>query len=127
MSVKPIWIHLETVRMIHHRQILEHGGAPGLRDAHLLEAAIARPQQLLAYQKPLPTIVELAAAYASGLVRNHPFVDGNKRTALVTCRLFLDLNGVAMSLSDVEKYHLILQLAAGDITEWQFATLISDE
>ncbi len=127
MSGKPIWICLEAIRMIHHRQILEHGGAPGLRDAHLLEAAVARPQQLFAYQKPLPTIAELAAAYASALVRNHPFVDGNKRTALVACRLFLDLNGGAMKLTDVEKYHCIQQLAAGDITEWQFAMLISDE
>jgi death-on-curing protein len=127
MSGKPVWVRLEAIRMIHHRQIREHGGMPGLRDAGLLEAAVARPQQLFASKKPLPTIPELAAACASGLVRNPPFVDGNKRTALVACRLFLDLNGGAMKLTHVEKYHCIQQLAAGDITEWQFAMLISDE
>jgi death on curing protein len=127
VTFTPIWVRIETVAIIHRRQILEHGGAPGLRATHLLEAALARPQQLFAYQEPSPTVAELAAAYASGIIRNHPFVDGNKRTALVTCRLFLDLNGIQMRCSDLQRYHYIWELASGDLSEQQFAHLIGGD
>ena len=88
-----VWLLEETLTAIHHRQIAEHGGGEGLRDEGLLASALARPQNLLAYAESPPDLASLAAAYAYGIARNHPFVDGNKRTALVATRTFLILNG----------------------------------
>ncbi len=78
-----VWLLEETVIAIHHRQISEHGGSEGLRDEELLASALARPQNLLVYAQPRPDLAALAAAYAYGIARDHPFVDGNKRTSLV--------------------------------------------
>lgn len=83
-----VWLIEETLRAIHKRQIAEHGGSDGLRDEGLLSSALARPKNLLAYGEPPPDLASLAAAYAYGIARNHPFVDGNKRTALVAARTF---------------------------------------
>lgn len=102
---------------IHHRQISEHGGAEGLRDEGLLESVLARPQNLALYAQPRPDLADLAAAYAYGIARNHPFIDGNKRTALVMIRTFLLLNGVDLKASQEEKYVTFLQLAQGALTE----------
>ena len=89
-----VWLLEEAILTIHQRQIAEHGGTGGLRDHGLLTSALVRPQQLLSYGQPSPELASFAASYAYGIARNHPFVDGNKRTALVAARTFLLLNGV---------------------------------
>src|SRR6266850_7258999 len=109
--VKVVWLLEETVLAIHHRQITEHGGAEGVRDGGLLSSALAHPQNLLAYAQPKPDLASLASAYAFGIARDHPFVDGNKRTALVAARTFLVLNGTNLEASQDEKYLIFLQLA----------------
>ena len=119
-----VWLLEETLIAIHQRQISEHGGREGLRDEGLLASALARPQNFLAYAQPPPDIAALAAAYAFGIARNHPFVDGNKRTALVAARTFLLLNGVNLRASQDEKYLTFLQLAQGSLTEEQLADWI---
>lgn len=119
-----VWLLEETVIAIHSRQISEHGGGEGLRDEGLLSSAMARPKNLLAYAKPRPDLAALAAAYAYGIARDHPFVDGNKRTALVTARTFLLLNGVNLEASQDEKYLTFLGLAEGAVTEEQLADWI---
>ncbi len=113
-----IWIDAETALAIHDRQLAEHGGISGVRDYNLLASALARPQQIAAYGD-LPDITTLAAAYAFGIARNHPFADGNKRTAYVTARLFLKLNGYDINASQEEKYSTFYDLAAGKISEEQ--------
>jgi len=116
-----IWVGKRLVLAIHNRQIAEHGGSAELRDEGLLESALARPQQLQAYGDPAPDLADLAAALAHGLARNHPFVDGNKRTAHVAYRTFLALNGVEFTATDEEKYITMLTLAEGKLTERDFA------
>ena len=112
-----VWLLEEAILTIHQRQIAEHGGSGGLRDHGLLTSALARPQQLLSYGQPSPDLASLAASYAYGIARNHPFVDGNKRTALVAARTFLLLNGVNVQAAQVDKWLTFLQLAAGSLTE----------
>jgi len=119
-----IWLLEETVIAIHHRQIAEHGGGEGVRDEGLLASALARPQNLLAYGQPQPDLAALAAAYAFGIARDHPFVDGNKRTALVVVRTFLLLNGVDLEAGQDEKFLTFLQLAEGSLTEAELADWI---
>jgi death-on-curing protein len=119
-----VWLLEETVIAIHQRQISEHGGSEGLRDEGLLASALARPPNVLAYAQPPPDLAVLAAAYAYGIARNHPFVDGNKRTALVAARTFLLLNGVNLEANQDEKYLTFLQLAQGTLTEEQLADWI---
>jgi death on curing protein len=119
-----VWLLEEAVIAIHQRQISEHGGSEGLRDEGLLASALARPQNVLAYAQPPPDLAVLAAAYAYGIARNRPFVDGNKRTALVAARTFLLLNGVNLEANQDEKYLTFLQLAQGTLTEEQLADWI---
>lgn len=114
---EPIWVLLEAARAIQSRQVAEHGGIVGVRDDGLLESAMARPRNLWAYGDPAPDLAALAAAYAYGLARNHPFHDGNKRVALVVCRLFLLSNGLDLAASQEEKFRTFLGLAAGDVDE----------
>ncbi len=114
---KIVWLLEETITAIHHRQIAEHGGSEGLRDEGLLLSALARPQNLLAYGEPAPDLASLAAAYAYGIARNHPFVDGNKRTALVAARTFLILNGVDLEATQDDKVLTFLSLAEGAVSE----------
>lgn len=116
-----VFIEKQLVLAIHDRQIAEHGGMDGLRDDGLLESALARPQQLQAYSDPPPDLADLAASLAYGLARNHPFIDGNKRTAHVAYRTFLELNGVEPVATDEEKYMTILALAEGKLSESDFA------
>lgn len=116
-----IWPEKLLVLAIHDRQVAEHGGLAGLRDEGLLESALARPQQLYAYGDPPPDLADLAASLAFGIARNHPFLDGNKRTAHVTYRTFLELNGAELQASDEEKYVAILALAEGKLPERDFA------
>lgn len=113
----------ETVRAIHQRQVAEHGGGSGVRDEGLPTSALTRPRNVLAYGKE-PDLAALAASYAFGIVRNHPFVDGNKRTALVAARTFLLLNGVNLAASQEEKYPIFLHLAEGSVSEEQLSEWI---
>lgn len=119
-----LWLLEETLTAIHHRQIAEHGGSEGLRDEGLLSSALARPKNLLAYGEPRPDLASLAAAYAYGIARNHPFVDGNKRTALVAARTFLILNGVNLNATQDDKVLTILNLAEGGMSEGELADWI---
>ena len=121
---KIVWLLEETLTAIHYRQIAEHGGSEGLRDEGLLLSALARPQNLLAYDEPAPDLASLAAAYAYGISRNHPFVDGNKRTALVAARTFLILNGADMEATQDDKVLTFLNLAEGAISEEELADWI---
>jgi death on curing protein len=109
-----IWVDTSVAIAAHSEQLAEHGGAAGIRDANMLESAMARPQNLVAYGKP--GIADLAASYAFGIARNHPFVDGNKRTAAVISETFLILNGYQLTCSDVELVTTFLALAAGELT-----------
>jgi death-on-curing protein len=113
----PVWIEKRVVLAYHDMQLAEHGGATGVRDEGLLESALARPQNIAAYADDVPTLYRLAAAYAFGIARNHPFVDGNKRTALVVAIAFLERNGVAFAASQQEAYLTFYDLAAGKLTE----------
>jgi death-on-curing protein len=121
MHPEPIWVSHELVIAIHNRQLAEHGGQPGLRDEGLLLSALARPQQRSCYGNPPPDLCVLAASYAFGLAKNHPFLDGNKRTVFVVYRLFLKWNGVEMHADKVDRYLQMLALAAGDHDEESFA------
>jgi len=117
-----VWLEKALVLAIHDRQLAEYGGSDGVRDATLLESALARPQQLYAYGDPAPDLAQLAASLAFGLARNHPFVDGNKRTAYVAYRTFLALNGADLDATDEDKYLTMLALAEGKLSEKDFAT-----
>jgi len=122
---EPIWVKDEVVLAVHNRQLAEHGGGEGIRDLSLLDSALHKLKNLYHYSDPKPTLAAVAAAYAYGICNNHPFVDGNKRTAFVICQLFLNLNGVELLTSQTEKYETFLQLAAGDISERELAAWIS--
>jgi death on curing protein len=119
-----VWLLTETVRAVHSRQISEHGGKPGIRDEGLLLSALARPQNLVAYGDPTPDLSALAASYAYGIARNHPFIDGNKRVALVAARTFLILNGADLEATQQEKYITFLRLAEGGLSEDELAEWI---
>jgi death-on-curing protein len=116
-----IWIEKPFALAIHDRQLAEHGGSPGVRDESLLESALARPQQLHVYGNPPPDLADLAASLAFGLSRNHPFVDGNKRTAAVACEAFIVLNDGILAASDLELYPAYVSLAEGTLDEVDFA------
>jgi death-on-curing protein len=113
------WLSLDAAAAIHEEQLAEHGGAGGTRNEAGLESALARPQNVASYGNP--DAASLAASYAYGIVRNHPFVDGNKRTGWVLCQLFLAKNGLTMTFQDADAVVRMLALAAGEISEEQFA------
>lgn len=114
-----VWVPKEVLTAVHAEQLAEHGGAAGTRDEGLFDSALARPQQLATYGEP--DAADLAASYAFGIARNHPFIDGNKRTAMVAAELFLALNGIELTASDAECVVQMLQLTAGDLPEADFA------
>lgn len=116
----PRWVDQRALLLLHGESLAEHGGLPGVRDAALLDSALARPQQLAAYAQQ-PDIAALAAAYGVGLTRNHPFVDGNKRAAFLVVGLFLGLNGYRLDVTPRAATQVIWHLAAGDIDEPGFA------
>ena len=107
---------------LHEEQLSEHGGAVGLRDLGLLQSALARPQHLVAYGQP--DVAALAAAYGYGVARNHPFVDGNKRTAFTVTELFLTLNGYELVADDPSCVVTMLRVAEGSVSEAEFADWI---
>ncbi len=123
--IEPIWIEEAVVIAIHRRQLAEHGGRDGIRDRGLLESALFRPKNQLAYSEP--TIFELAAAYGYGIAKNHPFVDGNKRTSYIVMRTFLRLNGYDIQASVVEKYDVWVRLADSKLNEAELAHWIEDK
>lgn len=122
---EPIWVLDEVVVSVHRMLLAEHGGSPGIRDKGLLESALARPRQHLAYKSDV-TIFELAAAYCFGLAKNHPFVDGNKRIALAIGAIFLELNSYSLNTPEAEAVVVIEQLAAGKITELELSQWFSN-
>ncbi len=117
------WLKIDRVTAIHQRQIAEHGGADGVRDVGLLESALARPLNIQAYESAAD-IAGLAAAYAFGIVKNHPFLDGNKRTGYVVMETFLVLNGQKLTVSKEDKYYTFIALADGSLSEGELADWI---
>lgn len=110
-----VWVLPAVAEAAHTEQLAEHGGGEGVREAGLMASALARPQNLVAYGDP--DAPALAAAYAYGIARNHPFVDGNKRTAAVVAETFLMLNGYDLTATDAEVVVAFVALAAGELTE----------
>ncbi len=119
--MEPVWIQQQVVILAHEECLAEHGGPSGIRDLGLLESALAKAKNLYAYAEPAPSLARMAAAYAFGIVANHPFVDGNKRTALIASLTFLKLNCITLTADEVEKYRVFYGLAAGVIDEQQMA------
>jgi death-on-curing protein len=121
---EPEWLTTQMVVAIHDEQLAIHGGSAGLRDQALLESALDRPRNRWAYESAeLPA---LAAAYGYGIARNHPFVDGNKRTALLSIYTFLGINGIDFVVPEADAAAMILSLAAGDVSEENLARWIAD-
>ncbi len=116
-----VWLNRAVIIAIHEVQLAEHGGGTGVRDAGLLDSALGKPQQLNNYGEPPPDAAALAASYGYGISRNHPFIDGNKRTGYVSAELFLRLNGWRLTADDASCVVTMLAVAAGDITEEAFA------
>ena len=114
-----VWLNAQVMLAVHEEQLAEHGGGSGVRDQGLFESALSRPLNLAAYGDP--DVAALAAAYGFGLARNHPFVDGNKRTAFVAVELFLALNGWDLMANDAPCVLTMLALAGGDLSEDEFA------
>ena len=121
---EPVWLADELPIALHERLVAEFGGLPGVRDRGLLESAMARPKQLYAYERP--DIVELAAAYAVGVVRNHPFVDGNKRVGFMLAYIFLVRNGYRFAAGEAAATRAVLDLASGALSETHFARWLAD-
>jgi death-on-curing protein len=113
------WITRDIAMAAHTQSLSDHGGSPGVRDESLLESALARPQNLSACGEP--TVYSLAAALAYGLPKNHPFIDGNKRTAFLCGYTFLGLNGAELDADEAEAAAIMVDLAAGEVTEEEFA------
>lgn len=116
-----VWLNRAVIIAIHEVQLAEHGGGTGVRDPGLLDSALGKPQQLNNYGEPPPDAAALAASYGYGISRNHPFIDGNKRTGYVAAELFLRLNGWRLNADDASCVVTMLAVAAGDITEEAFA------
>jgi len=121
---EPFWLTRQMVVAIHDEQLTIHGGASGLRDEGMLESALDRPKNRWSYKQA--ELAELAAAYAFGIARNHPFVDGNKRTSLLALYTFLGVNGVDFILPEAEAAAMILSLAAGEVSEESLTRWIRD-
>ena len=118
------WLRPDVVIAIHDEQIAAHGGHPGIRDLALLLSALARPKNRAAYQTS--SVFDLSAAYAAGIILNHPFVDGNKRTGFLAAYVFLILNGWALTASEAEAVDAVLALAVKDIDETAFSKWLKD-
>lgn len=121
---EPFWLTRQIIVAIHGEQLAIYGGASGLRDEGMLESALDRPKNKWAYERA--ELAELAAAYAYGIARNHPFVDGNKRTSLLALYTFLGVNGVDFEVPEAEAAAMILSLAAGEVSEESLTRWIRD-
>jgi death on curing protein len=124
-KVGPVWLDERDILAIHDRLLAHHGGAAGLRDEGLLKSALARPKQLASYGGDVD-IVDLASAYTAGIVRNHPFVDGNKRTGFVAGILFLELNGGLFTAPEDASVEAVFALAAGSLTEGGYTVFLRE-
>ena len=120
---EPRWIDRRALLLLHDETLAEHGGLPGLRDEGLLDSALARPHQIYAYESDAD-VARLAAAYAVGLARNHPFADGNKRAAFLALGLFLGLNGYGLAADRAEATVTMLSVAAGQLSEGDFVSWV---
>jgi death-on-curing protein len=118
---EPVWINKDAVLSMHQEALLNHGGAEGVRDIGLLESALARPENLFAYSEKAPSLAQLAASYAKGIVANHPFLDGNKRTAFIVSVTFLLLNGLKLTAAKEDRVLTFWGLADGSLSEEQLA------
>jgi death on curing protein len=121
---EPRWLPKDLILQVHNSQLAEHGGGAGVRDEGLLESALARPQNAFAYGQS--DVAVLAGAYAFGIAKNHPFIDGYKRTAFVACELFLAANGYDLIASDEECLAMVLGLAASEVGEAEFAAWLRE-
>ena len=117
---EPVWVFREVVLGLHEQSLAQFGGSTGIRDEGLLDSALGKPQNLFAYGTP--SVFELAASYAFGLVKNHPFLDGNKRTGFTAAILFLELNGQNFAAPETDAAIKTLALAAGEMSEAEFAS-----
>ncbi len=122
MNKEPVWILEETVYALHQRQLAEHGGGEGIRDQGLLESALNAPKNKFHYENA--DLPELAASYAFSLAKNHPFVDGNKRTTYVCMRLFLKINGMDIDAGKEDKVRIMLHLASGEVDQSELSDWI---
>ena len=120
-----VWIDERDALTLHDRLLVLHGGTPGLRDIGLMQSALARPRQLEAYGETVD-VTDLAAAYTAGLLRNHPFIDGNKRTGFVVGILFLELNGARFAAGEEPVTRAVLGLAAGTLDEAGYAAFLRE-
>jgi death-on-curing protein len=120
---EPLWIDERDAQALHDRLLALHGGASGLRDRGLLSSALARPKQLLAYDNSAD-IIDMAAAYTVGIVKNHPYIDGNKRTGFVVGILFLELNGYRFNATEEEAAQAVMELAAGKLDEKGYGSFL---
>lgn len=116
---QPVWVLREVVLLAHEQSLAQFGGSAGIRDEGLLDSALGKPQNLFAYGKP--TLFELAASYAFGIVKNHPFIDGNKRAGFVVAVAFLQHNGWRLEAGEVDATLRTLALAAGEMSEAAYA------
>ena len=121
MTREWVWLDRAVILAIHDMQLAEHGGGAGVRDAGLLDSALGKPLHLQAYGESPPDAAALAASYGYRISRNHPFIDGNKRTGFVAAELFLRLNGLALHADDASCVLTMLAVAAGDMPEEEFA------
>lgn len=116
---EPKWLSKEVILAVHDAQISEHGGRPGVRDDGLLESALTRAQNHFAYG--CADLFDLAAVYAHGILSNHPFFDGNKRTGFLACYIFLRINGQTFETSETDVVNMVVQLASGELSEDEFS------
>jgi len=121
---EPVWVTQDVVIAIHERLLADHGGPSGIRDPGLLESALARAQQIHAYDDP--DLAALAAAHAAGIIRNHPFLDGNKRVGFMAAYIFLARSGLDLTATEASATQAVLDLAAGELTDYQFAQWLRD-
>ena len=121
MDVEPEWILDDVVSAIHSMQIAEHGGKDGVLSEGALSASLANPKHYFFYTEPKPDLSAIAARYAHSIIANHPFCDGNKRTAAVVCELFLALNGIELGVTDEEAYAMYIKLASSEVDADEFA------
>ena len=121
---KPVWLDREVALAIHELMLAQHGGLAGVRDEGLLESALSKPRNLFAYGKP--TVAQLAASYAAGIIRNHPFLDGNKRTGFMLAATFMELNGLTLTASEESVVQQTLALAAGELKEASYAAWLKE-
>jgi len=120
-----VWIEARDALLFHAQLLAVHGGAIGVRDESLLESALARPRQRVAYGEK-PDLCELAAIYTAGIIRNHPFVDGNKRIGFLTGILFLEINGTRFTATEADATRAVIELAAGTLSESDYAVFLRD-